>query len=440
MSSSLSGQVELSKQTSAQSKRRREMDLMGMLIVGGLVMFHSAQIFGSPDHYVKNTQQGMAAEMVANLFLSFASMWGMPLMMLIAGTAIWYSMRKRTAGQFLLNRVRRLLIPYITGMVLVFPPVMWFSLKFHQSSYGETYWQFLSRYFDVRFSLSAFPSFLVGASPDGPWWIGHLWFLIYLFVYTLLLLPLFWYLRQPSGQRWVVRGVGFLTRPGAIFLLALPIGLIEAFLLTEADGVWNRFVWPFFIVYGFLLASDPRFGRALQSHRKSAMLLGGVAFLIYFMGLGHLSLVLEVDAWTSYSAVGLLARFFKGLGSWFWVMAIMGLAGYMSQRGKRQDQVIPASGVSQNGTVWMDRLAGYAKEAQLPFYVLHRTPIIIIGFFVVQWQVNALVKYVVIVLGALVAILLVYDIAVRRTRPTRFLFGLKPEKITSQPRLAVETR
>lgn len=170
------------------------------------------------------------------------------------------------------------------------------------------------------------------------------------------------------------------------------------------------------------------------------MLLGGVAFLIYFMGLGHLSLVLEVDAWTSYSAVGLLARFFKGLGSWFWVMAIMGLAGYMSQRGKRQDQVIPASGVSQNGTVWMDRLAGYAKEAQLPFYVLHRTPIIIIGFFVVQWQVNALVKYVVIVLGALVAILLVYDIAVRRTRPTRFLFGLKPEKITSQPRLAVETR
>jgi hypothetical protein len=81
----------------------------------------------------------------------------------------------------------------------------------------------------------------------------------------------------------------------------------------------------------------------------------------------------------------------------------------------------------------MDPLADYAKEAQLPFYVLHRTPIIIIAFYVVQWQVNALAKYVVIVVGALIAILVVYDIAVRRTRPTRFLFGLRLGRTKSQP-------
>jgi glucan biosynthesis protein C len=202
------------RQTGAQPKRRREMDLMGMLIVAGLVFFHSAQIFGGPDHYVKNTQQGTAAETVANLFLVYGSMWGMPLMMLIAGTAIWYSLRKRTAGQFLLNRVQRLLVSFVTGMVLVFPPVVWFAPKFHQPLYSENYWQFLGRWFDVRFSLSAFPGFLVGAPPDRLWKHGHLWFLIYLFVYTLLRLPLFWYLRQPPGQRLVARFVGFLTRLG----------------------------------------------------------------------------------------------------------------------------------------------------------------------------------------------------------------------------------
>jgi hypothetical protein len=76
----------------------------------------------------------------------------------------------------------------------------------------------------------------------------------------------------------------------------------------------------------------------------------------------------------------------------------------------------------------MDRLADYAKEAQLPFYVLHQLPIVLIGYFVVQWQVNAFVKYVVIVLGALVTTLVMYDIGVRRTWPTRFLFGLRPGK------------
>ena len=75
-----------------------------------------------------------------------------------------------------------------------------------------------------------------------------------------------------------------------------------------------------------------------------------------------------------------------------------------------------------------DKLADYGKEAQLPFYVLHQLPIILIGYFVVQWQVNAFVKYVVIVLGAIVATLLICDIAVRRTLATRILFGLKLKK------------
>jgi hypothetical protein len=48
------------------------------------------------------------------------------------------------------------------------------------------------------------------------------------------------------------------------------------------------------------------------------------------------------------------------------------------------------------------------------------------GFYVEQWPVNALLKYVVIVLSALITILVVYDIAVRRTPPTRLLFGLSP--------------
>ena len=75
----------------------------------------------------------------------------------------------------------------------------------------------------------------------------------------------------------------------------------------------------------------------------------------------------------------------------------------------------------------MDRVTRYAGESQLPFYVLHMTPIVIIGFYVVQWDVNALLKYLVIVLSALVVALLLYDIGVRRTRLTRFLFGLRPK-------------
>ncbi len=35
-----------------------------------------------------------------------------------------------------------------------------------------------------------------------------------------------------------------------------------------------------------------------------------------------------------------------------------------------------------------DRVTRYTNEAVLPFYVLHQTPIVIIGFYVVQWDLN----------------------------------------------------
>jgi hypothetical protein len=62
----------------------------------------------------------------------------------------------------------------------------------------------------------------------------------------------------------------------------------------------------------------------------------------------------------------------------------------------------------------------------LPFYILHYLPIRIVGFYVVQWEVCARVRYVVIVLSSLVATLLLYEIGARRWRMTRFLFGMKP--------------
>lgn len=48
-------------------------------------------------------------------------------MMLIAGSAIWCSLRKRTLGHFLLNRLQRLVILFVSGMLLILPPQVWIS-------------------------------------------------------------------------------------------------------------------------------------------------------------------------------------------------------------------------------------------------------------------------------------------------------------------------
>ena len=400
-------------QTSTQPRRRSELDVMGMLIVVGLVFFHAAQIFSGGAMYVQNEPPSMAAL----AFVAFASLWGMPLMFLMAGTAVWYSLRKRTVGEFARERFRRLFIPFVVGLPLLVPPQVYTMLK-GDPTYQEGYLQFLPRFFQVRFTLSEFPLFIEGEL----FRISTLYFLLYLFTFTLLLLPFFLYLRRPAGQAVVERLATVFSRRWAIFLLALPVAVIEAALGTDDLGNWNRFAWLPFIVYGFLFACDGRFERALSRHWKSTLILGVIAFTAWMTGMGYQILVLEVDPAMNCGAVGVLTRFLKGMASWFWVVAIMGLAGRgAASSGDSKPQP------SSNKPTFMDRLAEYAQDARLPFYILHQTPIVVIGFYVVQWEVSALVKYLAICLSTLVVTLLLYDIGVRRTNLTRFLFGMRPK-------------
>ncbi len=425
-------------QTSAQPKRCSELDAMGMLVVVGLMFFHTAMIFYPGDFFIKNAPPSWEiSQLVALTFVSFSGLWGMPLMFLIAGIAIWFSLRKRTAAEFVRERVRRILVPFVVGLLVIVPPQVYYAALQRDPTYSETYLQFLPQFFNVRFDLGS-AMFIKGAPPGELFHLAHLWFLIYLFVFTLLLLPLFLYLRKPAGQcpepgggrRLIERWATFCARPWAIYLMALPVAVIEPALGTGLTGGWSGYVYIPFLAYGFLFAADARFEQAARRHRKSALLLGIVAFLVYLGGFYVLSEVGDVDPWTDYGLGSLLLRFFKGVTGWFWIVAIMGLAS-----GARREQPANPGGDANvpppeppsppRKPSLRERVVEYAGEAQLPFYVLHQTPIVVIGFYVVQWEVSTMVKYIVITLSSLVVTLLLYDIGVRRARLTRFLFGMR---------------
>ena len=401
----------------AEPARRSELDLLGMAVVLGLVFFHALQIFSIGDFPVKNDPQSFAA----TALIAFASLWGMPLMMLMAGIAVWYSLRKRTTGDFVRNRVRRLLVPLVVSMPLFVPPQVYFGLL-GDPAYRETYLQFFPRFFDLRFAWS-FPLFIEGAPLGCFFGLSHLWFLLYLFVYTLLLLPLFLFLKRPGGEALLERLGRFVARPGAIYLLGVPVGLIEAAFRSEAPSGWNRFVWVPILVYGFLLGRDRRFDQAIQARRRSALLIAAGTFLLYAGGFAALHEWSGVDPWSDFSFGALSVRFVKGVSSWAWLVAIMGWAGYLSLPRSR-----PGVPSDRRRSFFAAGFREYAKGAQLPFYVLHYLPIVVIGYYVVQWDLGAFAKYLLICIGALVVTVVVYDIGVRRTRLTRFLFGVEPER------------
>jgi glucan biosynthesis protein C len=408
-----------SRQAAAEQlpTRRGELDLLRALVVVGLVFFHTAVIFGAGEFPVK----AEAENPVATVFIAFGATWGMPLLFVVSGMGIWYSLRSRSAGAFARERLRRLGVPLLLGLLTVVPLQVYLGLR--RAGDASSYAGFYARFWQVRPSLD-FPFVVTAAPGTGLFQTGHLWFLVCLLAFSLVLLPGFASLRRPAGTRLVGRLAGLLARPGAVLLLALPLAAVEVALGSEVgQAAWNRYSYALFLAYGYLAAADARIGEAFQRQWRPA-----VAFAVaLFVAAGPVfaAAAAHGDPFTDTDPLSVAFRLLKSIDGWLWVVAILGLA--------RSHIANPARSAALSTSVdrpdrqsLMRRLSAYANDAVLPFYVLHETVIVAVAYSVLTWQIGAGAQYLLIVLGSLAATLLLYDLGVRRTPVTRFLFGLKP--------------
>jgi hypothetical protein len=397
---------------------------MRALLVLGLTLFHTARIFDLLPFYIKNEHQSL----VAMAFVGFVSQWGMPLFFVIAGIAAWHSLKKRTAIEFVVNRFRRLIIPFIFGIFVLVPPQHYYALRTNPE-YHETYWQFYPSFFRVTLRPD-FPEFIRADPEVGIYGPGHLWFLYYLFAFTMVALPLFIYLRRAAGVRLIYELAGFCQKPGAILLLAIPLIVVETLILTEESTGWNRFAYLPLLICGFLFAADARFEQSLYRHRYAG-LIGGTLLVAGFFAVTVGTHQAGIDPSAGWGWQNILWRLLKSCSAFFWIVAILGWAQAYLRRHARLPKETHQSGEfapDQERTgppASPDRLQHYVNEAVMPFYILHQTVIVVIGFYVVNWPAGVAIKYFVIVGATLAITLALFEAVIRRTKLMRFLFGMK---------------
>jgi len=369
-----------------QPARRGELDLLWTLVVLRLVFFHTAVIFGAGEFPVKAAAENRAA----TVFLGFGATWGMPL---------------------------------LVGMLTLVPLQVYLGLR-HVGD-PSSYASFSARFWDVRLSFD-FPFVVTAAPGTGVFEMGHLWFLVCLLAFSLVLLPGFTFLRRPPGAWLVERLAGFLARPGAVFLLALPLAALEILLGSDVGhGAWNHGSYALFLAYGYLAAADGRIGEAFRRQWWPAMAFG----VLLFVAAGPLfaAAAARGDPFADTDPLSVTFRLLKSVDGWLWVVAILGLARSPIAHRPKAAARRPSADRTDRASL-MRRLGAYANDAVLPFYVLHETVIVVIASFVLTWKIGAGAQYVLISLTSLVATLLLYDIGVRRNRITRFLFGLTPNR------------
>jgi len=404
--------------TTRAAARRGELDLLRALVVVGLVLFHTTVIFGAGEFPVKAAGESA----VATAFLAFGATWGMPLLFVISGMGIWYSLRSRGPGAFVRERLRRLLVPLVVGVLTLVPLQVYLGLR--RAGEAGPFVDFYRRFLQVRPSLD-FP-FVVKAAAGGTFEAGHLWFLVCLLGFSLALLPGFLLLRRPAGLRLVGRLGGLLARPGVVLLLGLPLAAVELPLGSEVGhAAWNRYSYALLLAYGCLMAAEPRIGEAIQRQWRPSLAGGVLLFAaagpVFAAASGH------GDPFTATDWRSLAFRLLKSIDGWLWVVAILGLARHRMAR-RRSGAARRLSG-DHGGAGVAGRIGAYANEAVLPFYVLHEPVIVAVACAVLPWRIGALAQILLISLASLAVTLLVYDLGIRRTPITRWLFGLKPTRL-----------
>ncbi|WP_223167669.1 acyltransferase family protein [Nonomuraea sp. SYSU D8015] len=396
--------VEPSRQ--AVQERRPELDAMRALVVVGLVFFHASLVFDSrDDFYVKNAETTEITLYIAALCV----IWAMPLLFLIAGLGSWHSMRRRGPGGFAAERLLRLGVPLVFATATIVPVPQWLRLR-ADPAYHESYLAFLPKFYTVRLDLSDFPFVLDGAYFE----TGHLWFVVLLLTFSLLLAPLVRYVPRERARRLRAR-LAAIARPRcALLLLGVPIAVVCALVgLEEAFGGWSRWAYLVFFLYGFVLVTDPGFRAAMRRDRLPAAVAGLVLMAVGVPGFVVAGDVPGADPFTDLTPLAIGVRALYGLAGWCWLVAILGALDR-----PRPSPAAPAGRPPR-------RLYAYLAAAVLPLYVLHQPIVVAVAYFVVGWQAPILVEYLVIVAVSLVLTVAVYDVFVRRTRVTRFLFGMR---------------
>ncbi|MBU1822972.1 MAG: acyltransferase [Bacteroidetes bacterium] len=366
--------------------RRYDLDWLRVIAFSILILYHIGMFFNHWGWHVKNNELSHAIE----LPMRFSSQWRMSLLFMISGAAVFFALRKRSGGTFLKERAVRIFLPLVFGMFVIVPP----QIFFERLTQGATF-----SYLDFYPSTFDFQPY-----PAGNFSWHHLWYLAYIFVYSVVGLPLLLYIRKQTAATarlarlsanplWLI-GLPVLWHWGGQLLLGPHFPTTNA-LLDD----WNQHFHYFTLfVTGYVLCSQTQFWTSLLHQRRLTLALALV-----------LTTVLYAVYWTTdYDPEGWeLSLYFliATTNAWCILLTIFG-HGYRYLH-------------------FPNRFLTYANEAVYPFYILHQTVIVCLAYPLIDLTLPMEVKFVYLSFATFVICWVLYHFLIKRVSVLRVLLGMK---------------
>ncbi|WP_174407715.1 acyltransferase family protein [Aquimarina pacifica] len=366
--------------------RRYDIDWLRVIVFGLLIFYHVGMFFVPWGWHLKNnnTYQWIKWPMV------FVNQWRLPILFIISGIGTYFALSHRNVWQFNLERIKRLLLPLIFGMLIIIPPQVYFE-RLSTSAFTGSYVSYLKT---VAY---------VGIYPEGNFGWHHLWFLPYLLIFSIVASPIFIKIKRAPTKliKWTQH---IIEKKYGLYLFIIPLYCTEAFIEPFFDIThaliddWFNFINCFVLFFtGFIIiASGKQFWQSLDRIKSKALVIGIIAFSIQLF----IWLRLEDSVLVHFSEA-----LIKVTNLWSWILVLLGYgAKYLNKK---------------------STTLAYCNRAVYPFYILHQTITITLGYYVMNLDWGLAPKFAILTMGTFLGSWGIYHFLILKISLLHPFFGLK---------------
>ena len=371
-----------------------------------LILYHIGMFFVPWDWHIKAEP---VLPWLESLMLA-TSPWRLSLLFLVSGVASAFLLDRERPARFAGSRTVRLLLPLIVAMALFVPPQPWVELSV-KHGYTQPYWQFWTEDYFRFEKLSGL---------DLPTW-NHLWFVAYLWVYSLLFAGAA-ASTGPAARTTIRRAGEWLLGSWRVLVLPLvALALLRSLLFPifpETHGLlddwYNHAAYLLVFAIGVLLAHSSVIRAAFIAWRVPAAVVG----LVGYAGYAGLNILYPEGGPEPSEAVYVAFRTFRAIEAWGAIVALVGFA--------------------LGWKVGDSPARRYLTEAVFPYYIVHQTIIVLVAWWLRPLALGNGPIFAILLAATMVGCAIAYELA-RRSGPLRPLFGLRanPPKSRSKSHPAV---
>jgi glucans biosynthesis protein C len=348
------------------TERRYDIDWLRVIAIGLLLIYHIAIGFQPWGVFIGFIQNNESLEAIW-VPMSMLNIWRIPLLFFVSGMGVWFAIQRRDWKQLLLERSKRILLPFIFGMAAVVP--------LHVFLWQQYYSQ------ELHYSFSP----------------AHLWFLGNIFIYVLVLTPIFFFLKRNQGKKVqlifkrIIGGPFGLLIIMILFILEAEIVKPENFELyaLSTHGFFIGFI-AFFSGFCCVYIGEGFWNEVTK--RRWALLV--VAFALYLIRLFMYDLRSP--------------DYLMAIESVHWIFTVFGFGyKYLNKPSKT---------------------LSYLSQAAYPIYIIHMVFLYLGSKLLFTLDISPIMKFLLLNLFTVIGCFAMYELLIRRLGFLRPLFGLKGKK------------